>query len=273
MPYESGFTENRRGKRLFYVKEGPANAVSAWIFCNPFFDEKLFTQRVYWNFARTLANLGHRVLRFDYEGDGDSDGDVSDIGLQDRLHDLEDMCAVARKGGAIRSIGLFGLRFGGTLAFLGALRTGARNILAWAPVLDGARCFQELIRFNLTTQLGAYKKIVTKSERLVAELERRGSISVLGHDLGGRLAFDIRDLSLADVQLGPGCRCHVVALARRSPPDAEGALPDLPPAWEARVATVPIEPFWHEPAVHDPLQEALVDASLAMIQARDEESR
>jgi uncharacterized protein len=265
MPYESGFIQSRRGSQLFYVKEGPAGASSAWVFCNPFFEEKLFTQRVYRNFARTLAGLGHTVLRFDYEGDGDSDGDVRTIGLQDRLHDLEDLCGFVRKNGAIRSIGLFGLRFGGTLAFLGARAAGAREVLAWAPVLDGPRCFQELIRFNLTTQLGAYKKVLTKSEQLVAELEKGGTIPVLGHDLGARLAFDMRDLSLDNVTLGPDCRCRVIVTSRKPASATPETVPGLPSSWRAEVRGVPVQPFWHEPTFHDPRQQALVDASLAMI--------
>ena len=257
MGYESGFIENRRGKRLFYVKEGPSDASSGWIFCNPFFEEKLFTQRVYRNFARTLAGLGCAVLRFDYEGDGDSEGDVESIGLQDRVNDLEDAYIFLRGKSPVRSVGLFGLRLGGTVALLGARALGAREVLAWSPVVDGSQTFHELIRFNLTTQLGAYRKIVTSAAEIVATWEGGGTVPVLGHDIGSRLVLDLRGLSLVGGAASPGCPCRVIAFSEK--------MAGVPDAWNAVTRVVPVAPFWHEPTRHDPHQQALVDASLAMI--------
>ena len=259
MGYESGFIENRRGQRLFYVKEGPSDASSGWIFCNPFFEEKLFTQRVYRNFARTLAGLGCAVLRFDYEGDGDSEGDVESIGLQDRVNDLEDACGFLRGHSSVSSIGLFGLRLGGTVALLGARALGAREVLVWSPAVEGSQMFHELIRFNLTTQLGAYRKIVTNAAQLIATWEGGGTVPVLGHDIGSRLALDIRGISLTAPATSPGCPCRVIAFSEKPA--------DLPDAWGAVTRVVPVAPFWHEPTKHDPHQQALVDASLAMIRA------
>jgi len=262
MDYASGFIENRRGQRLFYVLEGSAHASSAWVFCNPFFEEKLFTQRVYRNFARTLAGLGQAVLRFDYEGDGDSDGDVASIGLRDRLNDVEDACAFLRRDAPERSVGLFGLRLGGAVALMSAAAVRAREVIAWSPTVHGQHAFHELIRFNLTTQLGAYRKIVRKAADLIAEWEGGSTVPVLGHDIGSRLAFDIRDLDVSSA--APGCPCRVVLF--NDQPSG------LPASWAAEERVVPVQPFWHEPVKHDPYQRELVEASLAMAGLRGVEA-
>ena len=263
MDYASGFIENRRGQRLFYVLEGSARASSAWVFCNPFFEEKLFTHRVYRNFARTLAGFGHAVLRFDYEGDGDSEGDVASIGLGERLADVEDVCAFLRRGAQDRSIGLFGLRLGGSVALLSAAAVRAREVIAWSPSSHGEHAFHELLRFNLTTQLGAYRKIVRKAADLVTEWEKGGTVPVLGHDIGSRMAFDIRGLKV-ETAPAPGCPCRVL-LFNEQPSG-------LPASWGAEERVVPVQPFWHEPVKHDPYQRELVKASLALAGLRGGEA-
>ena len=58
--------------RLFGVLHQPAGPPSGagWVFCHPFAEEKLWTQRVYVSFARMLASRGAWVLRFDAMGNG-----------------------------------------------------------------------------------------------------------------------------------------------------------------------------------------------------------
>ena len=56
--------------RLFGMLHEPEGRTSRtpFVFCHPFAEEKLWTQRVYVSFARRLAREGHPVLRFDYRG-------------------------------------------------------------------------------------------------------------------------------------------------------------------------------------------------------------
>ena len=54
--------------------QSPSPCAAAFVFCHPLTEEKLWTHRVFVTFARELAAAGHTVLRFDYRGNGDSDG-------------------------------------------------------------------------------------------------------------------------------------------------------------------------------------------------------
>ena len=265
LSYQSGFFPNRRGKRLFYVADGPTHAAMAWVFCSPLFEEKVFTQRVYRNFAGTLAGLGHRVLRFDYEGDGDSEGDTAETGTAELIEDIMAACQFVRDAGSIRSVGLFGLRFGGTLALLAATQTGAAQALAWCPITDGKTYFRDLLRFNLTTQLAAFHRIVTSPAQLRADLQAGRTVSILGTPIGQRLAATLQATTLPLANPAPACRTHLVSCASSRKSAASEGAEAIARAWGVAHRSVALEPFWHEPKQYDPHQAQLVKASLEML--------
>jgi alpha/beta superfamily hydrolase len=109
-----------------------------FVFCDPFAEEKLWAQRVMVNFARELAVRGYSVLRFDYLGTGDSEGDFEECSIETKLSDIR--CAVrtlCEKVKGIKSIGLLGLRFGATLAVLAAnIEKKVKSLVLWEPALN-----------------------------------------------------------------------------------------------------------------------------------------
>ena len=172
---ERGFITNRRGMRLFYALHTAADARSVWIFCNPFLEEKVFSHSVYVEFARFLASHGHTVVRFDYEGDGDSEGDLLDADLDGWVSDAEDITQALRPKIDGLAVNLFGLRFGAVVAALAAERIAARGMLLWDPVLNGERYFDECLKINLTTQLSTYKKVIDDRKQMLARLHNGGT--------------------------------------------------------------------------------------------------
>jgi len=105
----------------------------------------------YWSSHRTLRTLaealavrGHTVLRFDYDGAGDSSGERWDGGRVAAWRaSLGHAVALLRAGGAER-VTLVGLRLGATFALLDARALGADAVVAWVPVLSGKRFAREL---------------------------------------------------------------------------------------------------------------------------------
>lgn len=105
----------------------------------------------YWTSYATLRTLawrlseaGLRVIRFDYEGTGDSGGDPWQPGqLAAWQADVSAAVAELRAQGC-RTVLLAGLRFGATLALVTAADVGADGVAAIAPVQGGARYAKEL---------------------------------------------------------------------------------------------------------------------------------
>jgi alpha/beta superfamily hydrolase len=148
--------------QLFGILYRPEKMVrdTGFVFVHPFAEEKLWTQRVYVNFARELAQHGYPVLRFDEMGHGDSEGNFEESTIETRLSDINSAIAQIRKDiPEIKKIGLLGLRFGATLASLAAEKSELiHQLILWEPIVDGEKYMQEMLRINLTTQTAVYKK-------------------------------------------------------------------------------------------------------------------
>ena len=154
MAYRSGFIMNRRGKRLFYAEESPDHEDAQkpiWVLCSPILEEKNVSQGVLVSAARALAAHGHRALRFDYEGHGDSEGDTGELGLTEWAHDVSDVVTWMR-GARSAGVVLLGCRVGAMLAAMAAAEVEVDRLVAWCPVLNGDDQLQELLRVNMMTQ-------------------------------------------------------------------------------------------------------------------------
>lgn len=138
-------------RQLFGLYLPPAGAAprgEGVLLCNPFGQEAIRCHRLYRVLGERLARDGYHVLRFDYFGTGDSDGEDLDGDLPAWIDDVcradEELAALA--GVRVRS--WFGLRLGGTLATLAAAtRPGtAERLVLWDPVVDGAAYLESLER-------------------------------------------------------------------------------------------------------------------------------
>ena len=99
--------------------------------------------------AEKLAERGHGVMRFDYDGLGDSAGERWDDGrLPAWRHSIADAVGEARALGA-QKITLIGLRMGATLALTEAASLRVDAVVAWAPITSGKRFMKELRMLGL----------------------------------------------------------------------------------------------------------------------------
>ena len=184
---------------LFGVMHDPTTASRLpFVFCHPFAEEKLWTHRVFVSFARALATLGHPVLRFDYMGNGDSDGSFEQSSLTNIRADVA--CAIEelrRRTGAAR-VGLLGLRLGASIAALVTdARTDVERLILWAPIVDGGRYMQELLRVNLTTQMATFKQIREDRDALIAAMAQGRTVNVDGYEVAHRLYSEVSAVKLA----------------------------------------------------------------------------
>ena len=81
---------NKRGQRLFGVLHLPASKerVPVVVMAHGFTDDKTGDNRLFVKFARVASRHGLAVLRFDFAGSGDSEGDFSQVTINSELDDL-----------------------------------------------------------------------------------------------------------------------------------------------------------------------------------------
>ncbi len=219
-----------------------------FVFCDPFAEEKLWAQRVMVSFARELAGHGYPVLRFDYMGNGDSEGNFEECSVETKLSDIR--CAVKTlldKFREVESVGLIGLRFGATLSVLFA-DNGERvkRLILWDPILNGAAYMQEMLRINLATQSSVYKEIRWNTETLIRMMKDGKTVNVDGYEMSWPLYEQITKIDLLNMQNSYSGQTLLVQIRKK-----EGDL-SLPfknlqsHLRNCKTALAVEEPFWKE---------------------------
>ena len=258
--------------RLFGVVHQPVGTPSgaAWVFCHPFAEEKLWAQRVYVSFARTLAARGAWVMRFDAMGNGDSEGQFSAASVDTMLSDID--CAIRYLEGvsgiSVR-IGLLGLRFGATLAALAAERSPkVGTLVLWEPIVDGAKYMQEMLRINLTTQSAVYKEIRHNREALVRMMRDGATVNIDGYEFAYPCYEQATAVNLKEGRKRFAGSCLIIQIGK----DGQPVHPDLKvlqgtyPAGDLQSAVE--EPFWKEIKRWYRVAPNLFETTLAWMAAR-----
>ena len=155
------------GEQLFGGYDPPrgADRRQGVVVAYPWGQEYIRSHQTLRHLAKLLAAQGRHVLRFDYFGTGDSDGEGSDVTFSrcvetlraaiDELHDMADLKEVA----------LVGLRFGALVAAATATARSVSRLVLWDPV-DGKAYADELLDGNTPHMSHPFEKEgfpVTKS--------------------------------------------------------------------------------------------------------------
>lgn len=159
--------------------------------------------------AEQLVELGLCVLRFDYDGTGDSAGDDTD---PDRgaawLASVRSALEVVREIGPT-SLTAVGMRFGATLAGLVAEEEPVDSLVLWDPVVSGGAYLAEQRALSLFSST-------------IRNAKKDGSVEAPGMIFSAATARELRSLDLARTT-GPLAR-RVLVLTR--PDRSVGRLAD-----------------------------------------------
>jgi uncharacterized protein len=121
-------------------------ARGAVLLCNPFGQEAIRAHRLYKLIAERLAREGVDVMRFDYYGTGDSDGEDEDVTIEGCVESvIASHCELIGRTSADRTA-CFGLRLGAAIALAatGKMYSPLEKLLLWEPPLSGAAYLAEL---------------------------------------------------------------------------------------------------------------------------------
>lgn len=249
---EHPFFFNRNGTRLFGMLHycGSPGPGGGFVLCPPFAEEKLWSHRVYVSFARALSERGFSVLRFDYTGSGDSEGEFETCTLETYLNDIRTAIRELKEAAGVKTAGLMGLRFGATLALLAACSLPqsekAGPLILWEPVLDGSEYIRELLKINLATQAAVYRKIRHTTADLVRMMESGATVNVDGYELNHKLYVEMCGIKLPDGKARYHGRTLAVAVAEREKPSLSRLESLRNAVGDCEIAVVRESPFWKE---------------------------
>jgi uncharacterized protein len=201
---------------VFHQPEGTARR-TPFVFCHPFGEEKLWAHRTYVSFARALAAAGHPVLRFDFMGNGDSGGEFPESSLETAMEDVLSAIDEMQRRTGQKAVSLLGLRFGATVASLVAERVpDLDRLILWAPVIDGARYMQEVLRMNVSTQMTIYKEVRRDREQLVQEMRDGKTVNVDGYEMAWPMYEQVSAIKLAAGTKRCAAPCLIAQIDRQA---------------------------------------------------------
>jgi len=163
------------------------------VLCHPLGQEYIRSHRTVRQLAIGLSKIGFPVLRFDFSGCGDSEGDCEQWGIRQWLMDIDSAIAELKTRGKVKRVCLIGLRLGATLArMVGANREDIEGMVLWDPVINGMDYVAELTS-QQPKHLVRYGGV---PQNLIREKEEQ---EVLGFTLTKTLLADLQAINLLTV--------------------------------------------------------------------------
>lgn len=130
------------GQKIFGIIHRPLNIEKspAILVCHGLGGQKAGRNRTYVELAQALAKNGITVLRIDFRGSGDSEGNTADITVESKVSDAQKALDFLQQDQRVDAskIGLFGRSLGGAVAVITAQRRQTvKSLVLWAPVFNG----------------------------------------------------------------------------------------------------------------------------------------
>ena len=143
-----------------------------YIFLNPIFDEKKRSQRFYAQTAREFCKMGIPVIRFDYYGTGDSEGQLFELNLYNIKIIVSNLIDVFFNKYKIKKMNLLGLRIGADIAMLLGEENSDKinNLILIEPIVIGKRYLSEQrsrrkIFYKINNMTGIQDEIIIDGEK------------------------------------------------------------------------------------------------------------
>ncbi|WP_244816168.1 alpha/beta hydrolase [Caballeronia sp. Lep1P3] len=221
------------GRRFGWLH--PGTGKRGVVLCNTYGHEYVWTYSGMRLFAEALAAQGLSVLRFDYRGTGDSDGDDAAPDLfESSIEDIGAAVELLKEQTGIEHVTLCGFRVGAALALHAALRRPVDDLVLLAPVVSGRTYMREL---SITRK--------TWLEKLAAPLRevqpQEGPLNVLGQEYGEAFRGELEAIDLAASVKQAGIAPARRTLLMHARVGARDALRDALAALDVDVQAQPFE--------------------------------
>lgn len=153
-------------EKIFGILHRPItkNPVPAVMICHGFGGNKLGKNEAYLKLAKALSKAGIAVLRFDFRGCGDSEGDFSQITVESLVSDALAALEFLKNDPGLdkERFGIFGRSLGGSIALITAKRTKAfKTIVLWAPFFSAVGWLEKWKKLQSTENHSLKQDLMT----------------------------------------------------------------------------------------------------------------
>jgi alpha/beta superfamily hydrolase/acyl carrier protein len=191
-------------KKLYGCHHLPQNShdkAYAIVLCYPIGQEYIRSHRAFYQLAVYLSRAGFHVLRFDYFGCGDSEGDFEEGSLLQWTNDIQTAIAEIQRRSGLTGVCLIGLRVGATLALQAVADCPhIESVILWEPVFNGKFYLRELAK----TQRDFLNQLPSRKKR---EFTRPNiSDEVLGFPMTSKLKQDLEMIHLDHLKFDSNIR-------------------------------------------------------------------
>lgn len=257
-----------------YRPSGPQ--LPGWVICDPFGKERTNSNRLGFEWARSLAGAGHWVLRFDYRGTGDSAGSFENFTLDDYVKDIGCARAELERLSGMACRGLVGLRLGASLAAkYVADSSGDLDLVLWEPIIDGNIYRNSLLRTAMANEMVHSAGPSASRHELQNKIMAGQSVVVDGFALKRPMYDSLADIDL--IALGrPSCgQILIVQIKTRRSQPIPPLLSKLASMYsataETRLEAVDEPPVWMRTRWYRWQLEELFDRTLGWMAERKDE--
>ena len=173
---------NCRNRNIFTVLHTPENKTNkkGILFIHPYAEEKQRIDRIIVHFARILCTKGYSVMRFDFYGCGDSEGNFEELTFESQISDIQSISNIFIRDTGIEEISLFGVRLGASIALqYSEIDKNIANLILWSPIINGAGYAGTLFRNKIFASFTENKKI--SKEQILDKLHSDGRVDIDGY--------------------------------------------------------------------------------------------
>ncbi len=156
-------------------------------------EERTWSQRAMVNLARFLARQGHPVVKFDFRGQGESDGSFEETDVPSRMQDLDRVLERARSVSGVWPA-VVALRLGANVAARVLESRPGLRFVAVEPVESLDAYVNDLLRKNVSSQFIVNKKVVANRKQLRARIASGTPVSCSGFLLSRIFLESLREL-------------------------------------------------------------------------------
>lgn len=173
---------NRNLLGFLHYADSPKSSTGI-VYCHPFAEEKNMSHSVMVKAARKFATAGIPVLRFDFSGCGDSEGDLHFFVVEDWLQDLDSAIDALRKETGISKCLLWGLRLGAGFSLMRQqYGSDIAGLILWQPVLDFSIYIKQFLRQAISLQISKGRE-GNAGLNTQDDLEGHGLVHVIGYPI------------------------------------------------------------------------------------------